>query len=383
MALYSLSVPTPDQAIPYLVHCADFVSESPRWACSVRSFELRLSSVDRRMGEAAVGIPFSCGANASLCFHADATCIDTLEMGQLCLCPADGSFIHDFTAGHFPNCTLPYWFLPAFFAITTAGTLWALWILVPLIPKLKRTVRTLVILFTLSVFFAWVHVMCVFVQKGLFAPGILFLALFTYPSLWASYFVTIIIVGPVYATLRRPMDRFKRNMKIFLGCLYSTLFVFQVALLVFAGGVTKRERDIYNAMFVGQLFSSALIFILSPLVTIIQVQRLEKLIKSITVSGDEPSRMVAFLQQLQGLKKGMLLMLTNGFLLILPIVVLTIGSLPYQFVYWALNASTFWMGALQARTFAVGKNKQSSEPGTSNSKSIVASPSEGGNNKTT
>ena len=306
----------------------------------------------------ATGISFSCGTNSSLCFSGG-ICAITEDGRETCVCPP--GYQHDFAWGHNSNCALPTWFLPAFFAITTVGIAWAVFYnLARAIPNLRKVSRRVGLLYMTALTMHWLTVLSVFVQNGNFEPGVIFLCLGGLSMAYMTYLVLFVLVEPIYAALRRPIEQFR----LFMNCLFlafsTAQTTFAVVMVIYC-----RNDAMFNAFYSGYLFVSSCFYLTPGMIVFVQTYRLEAMIMKVGMDPAQPGseKMRVFLEQLHALRNVVLRMVFNFVIISIPIVMLTIGSMPYNFVFWTLQLSTLWPASRQAVKFMRGRSGQSSSRG--------------------
>jgi hypothetical protein len=314
------------------------------------------------------GVHFSCGANASLCFHPSATCETSTEGEEICHCPPDGSFIHDFTAGHFANCAMPYWFLPTVFAITTAGTLWSLYLMIPAIRESRFAMRKVAILYTMSLTFIWLHELAVLLEKGVFEAAIIFTCLVCASTCWQYYLIIMAFIEPIYAVLTRSNKRISRSLVVFFTLIVIPWAVISFAMLVYCrAAVTSPDIAIYNGLGLGLGILASSAFGVVTFTTYVQASALQRIISELTgTRSAESTTLVAVSDQLHDIKKSMLILSCNVWLILLPVVMLAIGSMPYQFVFWSF-AYTIWPITPRIVGFLKARSADSQQRSTTNS----------------
>jgi hypothetical protein len=267
-----------------------------------------------------------------------------------------------YASHHFPNCVLPFWYLPSFFAVTTAGTLFALWILIPVVRSTKATVKKIASLHCAGLILLWAHVLSVFVQNGAFEAAIVFLYVYGMMVSYQCYLTMFVVIEPIYAVLRKSTQNLKRLVKVVFTLQGICWTVLQVSIIsVCRAEPGSKQLPIYNSLGVGINVLAATMFAVIVCVLYIQAARLQKLIENLQL--DRPSseafeagKLPQFLLQLKALKKTVLILGLNSLIIIIPIVMLILGSFPYNFVLWSL-IFTMWPTAPQAAQFLKARSK--------------------------
>jgi len=305
--------------------------------------------------------------------NAAASCIrnDPIQ-GEYCVCP-DG-FIHDFVWGRFSNCALPTWFLPTYFAFTTIGTVWTLALILPgALFRLKSRLKKAALCYCLSVSLEWLHVLCVFLQQGNFIPALVFLLFFPPVMLFTAYLMFKIIIDPVCTALGGRYVRRRAVLQVYFVSIAAALFIVQSATLAFADVESKAARDMFNLLFVVQMFLFAFAYPVTALIIVLQTQQLIDTIQSCRRDSQPPDQALEFfLGQLRALRKTAKILALNFVVLIpIPIAIIVIGSIPYQFVLWAINMSGIWPATYVIRRIIRAREKDEAAAAAKHRGSIV------------
>jgi hypothetical protein len=287
---------------------------------------------------------FRCGLpgtvnDTTLCFHASATCaVD--EYGEYCVCPS--GFIADFTSGHFRNCVLPTWFLPAFFAFNTAGCLLAGFRVGSTIGKLRSEVKTFAMIWIAVITSHWLGTLCLFLQNGLLTPGWVMQTLSTIVFTRLSVVQMKILTRPLFAVLRKPTNSFEKGME---SMYFSSVIVsgsLGATLAVFASDAAR--IGILNFVFMVYIYIMSFFYFIPVGLALVYMKRLRREImrlqNNVAVSGTSWEDFMVRLDTLEGAN---FIIGCSGFFLFIPAVVLSIiGSIPYQFVIACLLQCSLW-----------------------------------------
>jgi hypothetical protein len=291
------------------------------------------------MGDSKSGIPFRCGVNASLCFSPQSSCALDQYGQEYCVCPEGLQF--DFAGARLSNCTMPTWFYPTFFAISTVGTIYGVAVLGNDILKTKSSckLRWIAISYTATIVLVWIHVLCVFVENGLYEAGIIFMALYSMSINLAAYLAMITVVEPLYVALRVSIKRLEFWSRVYFMALTIILAGLQLSLL----GYARRPDQIgtFNAMFAGQY----LVLGISYPVTTTIVYRCATSVKDKVESLGVPKdlKIQKFLDQVNALRTLVRLIGLGGALVMaVSITIFILHSCPYQYLFWAFFTSFYW-----------------------------------------
>lgn len=168
----------------------------------------------------------------------------------------------------------------------------------------------------------------------------------------SGYFIILALVEPMYATALRPIGDFKKVLRIAFVILEIFLIGSQVGMLATVG-----DSEVFTVCICAQLFATALYFFVLSVIMWVQVRKFRRLVLTFTkTSGSDNVKLRTFLGQLNSLEKVIRHISLNTSMAGLAVVIIVLGSMPYQFVFWALNRLSIWPMSLQIRGFLIARN---------------------------
>jgi len=199
----------------------------------------------------------------------------------------------------------------------------------------------------------WLNILSVFVQNGNYQPAIVFLCTAGIVMAYMVYKVLFVVVEPMYAALTQSITSFRRLMI----CLFGVFSIGQIGLGIAKVVYCTTDDEMFNALYCAYFFLSGCFYCIPCTIVLVQTYRLEKLIRHTNSHASDDVRM--FVEQLRSLRKVVLRGLFNSIIFAIPIGMLIIGSMPYNFLFWAFQVSTLWPASRQAVNFLRSKNKTS------------------------
>jgi hypothetical protein len=173
---------------------------------------------------------------------AGSTCNTTTLGEEFCECLS--GTLHDYTFGHFKNCSLSADFYLVFLILSSLGTFSGLIFTAQALPKLEAIPKRIAWVFLLLVICLYLGVVTQFVQGGMYAPGLV-LSLFDIPLYWLlASELWLFLIHPVYAFAMRPFDRAKLAVRLAFGVSALLVNTLVCAAIAFASDPGKSSWEV-------------------------------------------------------------------------------------------------------------------------------------------
>jgi hypothetical protein len=170
------------------------------------------------------------------------------EIGEQCDCSGTGFENDAMGFMHTRNCDLPVGFLTVYFGIHTALVFLSIFGVLYVARELKSKILIIRQLFLIKLFTDWIHVLCVYLQGGMFVAGWVALVVnITVGFVWGN-FMMVTFLEPVVAMDRRfAISKIKKRLLFFLAIetiLLSGIVIAMIAL----GSFAAENLGTYNAL---------------------------------------------------------------------------------------------------------------------------------------
>ena len=269
---------------------------------------------------------------SDLCLNGG-TCASFIEADgferQFCMCPPE--YVHDFVAGHFPNCAMTTATLPVMFGVLLAIAILALGVSGLIFLELKSSLRRVAGLAIATTILCVLMFLSVWVQSGLFEAGLVFWFLRNVVNYRCLIELAYVFTRPMYALLRTKMDRFKRLMTVLEVINFSVQLAIIVSLMVFSrDGFPSRFNSGVTIFF---LFFSVMMIAIGATI-LKQISELKAEIQSNSLMRED-AKLITFSKNLvnyQRLCGSLVVMFT--LLIGWPVCYIVLGSLPGQYVFF-------------------------------------------------
>jgi hypothetical protein len=278
-----------------------------------------------------------------LCMNSNSTCSVSVEGKQSCVCPP--GYVHDYTMLHNDNCSMPEnYLLGLFIFCTIAYSLSALKVLLK-IPKIKKASRKLAWMFFFCLFFQWFWILAFYIESGSYETQLFFTFIWGQLTTFISVDIAIASAAPVFATLAKPIEPWKRFFYGVTIILSTAFFGMTIVVMCFA----RYPAEIYNQVFTAYIFF--LVVNISTLTGIVclKVLQLKWLLLQVittdrggaTSSLDEYNKVIKKLNSILMALVAFLNLSISGNI-VLVILVLVLGSFPMNYVFLTLMACSIW-----------------------------------------
>ena len=287
-----------------------------------------------------MSLAFRCEANGvALCMNG-ASCASLgngTDVRQSCSC-VEG-YVHDFSYGHFENCSMPGHALVSILVSYSIAGLGCFLLLFRLQQRVKQAnVKVVARLHIVNLILEWFHVLAVYLQNGVFEAGAFFACLNCIGLTFVSLGSAAIILGPLYLT---DLTKIQSMRKTFQGYGIISAGVWVVGYAGIAASCRIPDKTIFHG-FVVYLLTLCIVQIASLTLLVCRTtMELYRQVSSVSVSSSGSRNQAAvnrFSTRLRRLSIGLIALgaIEVTPLLPLPAVLLVFGSIPYLWIFWAL-----------------------------------------------
>ena len=272
---------------------------------------------------------------------------------QVCDCPP--GWTNDFVGFfHTYNCDLPESFLTIFFAIVTCTSFFAVVAVGYKARGAKKHIKLLRDLVLLKTFVDWVHVLCVYLQGGMYEAGLISLLVISAIGFGLGAQTVVTMLTPIARSFPRfPMRTLRRGV---FGGWFLFHFLFLVLIIYAVVVVRDPRKATFNTLIFVSLALEAFYvctmngfqaYVISKFQQSLD-ESASNLASTAAVSQERVDSLLKIRDQIQEAKKsGIFFAFVDGvmFIPILAVFLIYGGYFPYFWVFWMLMFSMFSLTA--------------------------------------